>query len=71
MYLALGWVAGILCVFFYTYQAKNDASELYKLGIGFDLDFADSWSVNSKMLRKINKDSGHENTFMIDASLAF
>ena len=55
----------------YTYQAKNDASEIYKLGLGFDLDFADSWSVNSKMLRKIYKDSGHENTFMIDASLAF
>mgnify|MGYP000551295203 FL=1 len=55
----------------YTYQAKNDASELYKLGMGFDFDFADSWSVNSKILRKINKDSGHENTFMIDASLAF
>ena len=55
----------------YTYQAKNDASEIYKLGMGFDLDFADSWSVNSKMLRKIYKDSGHENTFMINASLAF
>ena len=55
----------------YTYQAKNDASEIYKLGLGFDLDLADSWSLNSKMLRKINKDSGHENTFMIDASLAF
>jgi hypothetical protein len=55
----------------YTYQAKNDASEIYKLGLGFDLDFVDSWSVNSKILRKINKDSGHENTFMIDASLAF
>ena len=55
----------------YTYQAKNDASELYKLGMGFDLDFADSWSVNSKMLRKIYKDSGHDNTFMIEASLVF
>ena len=55
----------------YTYQAKNDASEIYKLGLGFDLDFADSWSVNSKMLRKINKDSGHENTFMVEAGLAF
>ena len=55
----------------YTYQAKNDASELYKLGMGFDFDFADSWSVNSKMLRKIYKDSGHENTFMIEASLVF
>ena len=55
----------------YTYQAKNDASELYKLGVGFDLDFADSWSVNSKMLRKIYKDSGHDNTFMIEASLVF
>ena len=55
----------------YTYQAKNDASEIYKLGLGFDLDFADSWSVNSKMLRKIYKDSGHDNTFMIEASLVF
>ena len=55
----------------YTYQAKNDASEIYKLGLGFDLDFADSWSVNSKMLRKIYKDSGHENTFTIETSLAF
>ena len=55
----------------YTYQAKNDASEIYKLGLGFDLDFVDSWNVNSKILRKIYKDSGHENTFMIDASLAF
>ena len=55
----------------YTYQAKNDASELYKLGMGFDFNFADSWGVNSKMLRKIHKDSGHENTFMLEASLAF
>jgi hypothetical protein len=28
-------------------------------------------AVNSKMLRKIDKDSGHENTFMIATSLAF
>ena len=55
----------------YTYQAKNDASEIYKIGLGFDFDFSDSWSVNSKMLRKIYKDSGHENTFMIEASLVF
>jgi len=37
----------------YTYQAKNDASEIYKLGIEFDLNLTDSWNVNSKMLRKI------------------
>jgi len=55
----------------YTYQAKKDASELYKLGMGFDFNFADSWNVNGKILRKINKNSGNENTFMIDASLAF
>ena len=55
----------------YTYQAKNDASEIYKLGMGFDLNLADSWNVKSKMLRKINKNSGHENTFIIGASLAF
>jgi len=55
----------------YSYQAKSDASEIYKLGMGFDLNFADSWNVNSKMLRKINKDSGHENTFMVEASLDF
>ena len=55
----------------YTYQAKDDASERYKLGMGFDLSFSDSWNINSKMLRKINKNSGHENTFMIGTSLAF
>ncbi len=55
----------------YTYKAKKDASELYKLGMGFDFNFADSWNVNGKILRKINKNSGHENTFMMEASLAF
>jgi len=39
--------------------------------MGFDLNFADNWNINSKMLKKINKNSGHENTFIIGTSLAF
>ena len=46
-------------------------SEIYKLGVGFDFNFADSWNVNSKMLRKIKKDSGHKNTFILKTFLAF
>ena len=55
----------------YTYQAKRDASEIYKLGMRFYLNFADNWKVNNQMLKKINKNSGHENTFIIRTSLVF
>jgi hypothetical protein len=39
--------------------------------MGFDLNFADRWNINSKILRKINKSSGHENNFTVETSLAF
>jgi len=55
----------------YTYQAKKDVSEIYRLGVGFDLNIVDSWNVNSKIQRKINKNSGYENTFIIGAVLNF
>jgi len=55
----------------YTYQPKKDNTGIYKLGLGFDLNFADSWNINSKIHKRIIKDSGHENTFVVEASLAF
>ena len=38
---------------------------------GFNLDFSNSWNINSELRRKIHKKSGHENSFNVSANLSF
>jgi len=39
--------------------------------MGFDLNFAYTWNIKSKILRKINKNIGHRNAFIMGTSIAF
>ena len=55
----------------YSFEAVNDVNKIYTLGTGFDLSILNSWNINSKILRKIYKDEGHENKISLTAVKSF
>jgi len=55
----------------YNFEAINDIRTIYTLGTGFDLNILNSWNINSKILRKIYKNEGHENKISLTAVKSF
>ena len=55
----------------YSFEAVNDVNKIYTIGTGFDLSILNSWNINSKILRKIYKDEGHENKISLTAVKSF